>query len=255
MGLFTKIFGGSRSEATSGNQAHDYIKGTYGGEINTGQAANQAIAGALGLGAPPAPVNALEGGTPAAPGAAPAGGAAAVPGGFQNYLDSAGYNFAFDQGQRAITGSAAARGLLKSGSTLKALNRFGQGIGQQYFNNYLDRLEGVASRGLQAGSLVSSTGQTSTSEGSNDKGLIGGIGKAIGGILCDIRAKVVGDLVAVLPNGVKIHEFTYKGSNERHVGPVAQQVREVLPSAVFEEGGLLYVDMAQVLETPAQLEV
>lgn len=59
---------------------------------------------------------------------------------FNNYLNSTGYNFQMDQGSRAITGSAAARGLLNSGSTAKALTSYGQGLGSSYFNNYLSQL-------------------------------------------------------------------------------------------------------------------
>jgi hypothetical protein len=62
---------------------------------------------------------------------------------FNNYLGSTGYNFQMDQGQRAITGSAAARGILNSGSTAKALTSFGQGLGASYFNNYLGQLSGL----------------------------------------------------------------------------------------------------------------
>lgn len=62
---------------------------------------------------------------------------------FNNYLGSTGYNFQMDQGQRAITGSAAAKGLLNSGGTAKALTTFGQGLGASYFNNYLGQLSGL----------------------------------------------------------------------------------------------------------------
>lgn len=63
---------------------------------------------------------------------------------FQNYLNSTGYNFKMDQGQRAITGSAAAKGLLGSGSTAKALTTFGQGLAGDTFNNYLSQLRDTA---------------------------------------------------------------------------------------------------------------
>lgn len=58
-------------------------------------------------------------------------------GAFDNYLQSTGYNFARKQGQDAITTSNAARGLLNSGGTLKALDEYGQGLAANSFNNYL----------------------------------------------------------------------------------------------------------------------
>lgn len=62
---------------------------------------------------------------------------------FNNYLNSTGYNFNMDQGTRAITGSAAAKGLLNSGGTAKALTSYGQGLGSSYFNNYLGQLNNL----------------------------------------------------------------------------------------------------------------
>lgn len=61
-------------------------------------------------------------------------------GAFDNYLNSTGYNFQLDQGSRAITGSSAAKGMLNSGATAKALTQYGQNLGSSYFNNYLGQL-------------------------------------------------------------------------------------------------------------------
>ena len=47
--------------------------------------------------------------------------------GFNNYLNNFGYNAELQQGSQAITGNQAAKGLLGSGSTLKALQKYGLG--------------------------------------------------------------------------------------------------------------------------------
>lgn len=70
--------------------------------------------------------------------------------GFQNYLDSAGYKTQLNSGIDALNSNAAARGMLKSGATLKATQRFGAGLGQQYFNNYIGQLNTQAGYGMQA---------------------------------------------------------------------------------------------------------
>jgi hypothetical protein len=75
---------------------------------------------------------------------------AASQGGFQNYLDSAGYRTQMKGGIDALNSNAAARGMLKSGATLKATQRFGSGLGQQYFNNYIGQLMGQAQMGQSA---------------------------------------------------------------------------------------------------------
>lgn len=98
------------------------------------------------------PSGAAPGGTPAA------GGGGAVGGDAQNafgkYLDSTGYQFQLGQGQKAITTSNAAKGLLNSGATLKALNNYGQGMAGNYFNNYLGQVNNVAQQGLTAGAAI-----------------------------------------------------------------------------------------------------
>lgn len=105
---------------------------------NTGDQANQLEANLLGLNG--------------------AGAAAAASPAFQNYLNSTDYNFQMDQGTRAITGSAAAKGLLNSGATAKALTQFGQGLAGNYFGNYINSLSGLTGQGLQAGGLIGQAG-------------------------------------------------------------------------------------------------
>lgn len=75
---------------------------------------------------------------------------------FSNYLNSTGYKFRLGEGTRAITGSAAARGLLNSGSTLKRLTQFGQGLASDEFSNYFNQTGSLAQRGLGAAGLQSS---------------------------------------------------------------------------------------------------
>ncbi len=55
------------------------------------------------------------------------------------FQQSPGYQFAFDQGQKAIQSSAAAKGTLLTGGTLKALAGYGTGLANQDYNNYFNR--------------------------------------------------------------------------------------------------------------------
>jgi hypothetical protein len=107
---------------------------------------------------------------------------------FDNYLGSTGYNFQLDQGTRAITGSAASRGLLNSGSTAKALVGYGQGLGSQYFNNYLSQL----------GSLNTQAANSAT-QGQNAVSAAAGAGSA-GGVAAGNAAQnggnAMGDAIA-----------------------------------------------------------
>jgi hypothetical protein len=58
----------------------------------------------------------------------------------QPFATSPGYQFAFDEGTRAVDRSAASRGKLFSGATIKAQQRFGQGLANQEYQRYLDNL-------------------------------------------------------------------------------------------------------------------
>lgn len=78
--------------------------------------------------------------------------------GFNNYLNSTGYQFQLGQGTSAITGSAAARGLLNSGATGKALTQYGQNLASTTFNNYLGNLNNVAGQGLTASGQIGAAG-------------------------------------------------------------------------------------------------
>lgn len=84
---------------------------------------------------------------------------------FKKYQDSTGYQFRLGQGTQAIDRSAASRGGLNSGATLKALDRYGQGIGSAEFGNYLGQLgtlagfgqsttRDVGQQGIQTGQLI-----------------------------------------------------------------------------------------------------
>lgn len=121
----------------------DYLKGNS--NVNAAQQqggqAQGIISGLLGLG----------------------GDQAAADKAFQTYQDSTGYQFRLGQGMDAITGSRAARGLLDSGSTLKALNDYGQGMGSAEFSNYLSQLTGQQDIGLNAAYNVASQGQSAGS--------------------------------------------------------------------------------------------
>lgn len=85
---------------------------------------------------------------------------AATGNAFKNYLGSTGYDFQMKQGQDAIATSAASKGLLNSGGTAKALEEYGQGLGSNYFNNYLSQLGGLNTEG--ANSSTSGQNQLTT---------------------------------------------------------------------------------------------
>lgn len=68
-------------------------------------------------------------------------------GGFQK---SPGYDFQFSQGMDALQSTAAARGNLLSGATLQSAQTFGQGLANQDYANWYNRLAGISQSGQAA---------------------------------------------------------------------------------------------------------
>lgn len=77
---------------------------------------------------------------------------------FQNYLNSAGYQFQVDQGNQAINQGYAARGALQSGAALKALQTYGQNTATGFFKDYLGLLSNQQGVGLSGANAVAGVG-------------------------------------------------------------------------------------------------
>lgn len=86
----------------------------------------------------------------------PGGTMAGAYGGFQ---ESPGYRFRRDEGIKAVERSAAARGLLGSGGTLKAIQRYGEGLASSEYENYANRLASLAGVGQTATAQTGAAGQ------------------------------------------------------------------------------------------------
>ena len=68
------------------------------------------------------------------------------------------YQFRLKQGQQALDRSSAARGMGYSGAQLKAAQDYGQGMASTEFQNYYNRLAGLAQGGQQAANTLGSYG-------------------------------------------------------------------------------------------------
>jgi hypothetical protein len=82
------------------------------------------------------------------------------PSAAQNFLQmDPGYAFRLGEGMKALERSAAARGGLLSGATMKGLQRYGQDLGSQEFGAAYNRLASLANVGPQAAGVMSNLGQ------------------------------------------------------------------------------------------------
>lgn len=79
-----------------------------------------------------------------------------------DYQADPGYQFRLDEGQKALERSAAARGLLASGSTLKGIQRFAQGEASQEYTNAFNRYQVNRSNQLNPLQSLMGAGQSAT---------------------------------------------------------------------------------------------
>jgi hypothetical protein len=99
-----------------------------------------------------------------------------VLGGFQ---PSPGYQFAQNEAMRAVQNSAAARGMLNSGATMKALqDRAGQLANQEY-GNWYNRVAGLANVGQTA---TNQSGAAAQQFGQGAAGVATGLGNSLAGL-------------------------------------------------------------------------
>jgi len=83
------------------------------------------------------------------------------------FKETPGYDFRMTEGIKALDRSAAARGSLKGGGYGRELQRYGQGIAADEFNNYANRLAGIAGMGQGATTTTATLGQQSANGISN----------------------------------------------------------------------------------------
>jgi hypothetical protein len=80
----------------------------------------------------------------------------------EDYEADPGYAFRLSEGNRALERSAAARGNLLSGSTLKGVQRFGQDLASQEYQNAFNRFQVERSARLNPLQSLMGSGQSAT---------------------------------------------------------------------------------------------
>lgn len=75
-----------------------------------------------------------------------------------------GYDFQMQQGREGIQNSLAALGMKNSGAGLKAITKYSQGVADQSFNNYLDRLSAMSTGGQAQVSQNNALGQNAVAQ-------------------------------------------------------------------------------------------
>jgi hypothetical protein len=101
------------------------------------------------------------------------------------FRSSPGYQYSVSQGLRAVDNGAAAKGILRSGATLRGEQTLGANLADQDFGSYITRLNsltnfGVTAAGGQASTDTSAAGAQANIVGNEAKGITSALGGLAG---------------------------------------------------------------------------
>ena len=134
----------SQQTSESKNQAYPFLQGALGDQVGWASKGSNAIADLLGL-----------------------NGSDAQTTGFDNFRNNSGYNFIQNEGIRGINANNASKGLLGSGSALKAISSYSSNLASKFLDSYLSNLSGLSDNGYKAAQILSSAGNTASSQGTS----------------------------------------------------------------------------------------
>lgn len=87
-----------------------------------------------------------------------------TPFGMSQFQADPGYSFRMSEGMKGLERSAAARGGLLSGATLKGIQRFGQDLGSQEYQNAFNRYQTERNARLNPLQSLAGVGQTTSQQ-------------------------------------------------------------------------------------------
>ena len=104
-----------------------------------------------------------------------------TPFGMKQFRADPGYAFRMSEGMKGLERSAAARGGLLSGGTLKGIQRFGQDLASQEYTNAFNRYQTERAARLQPLQSLAGVGQTASQQlGLAGQQMASNVGEALG---------------------------------------------------------------------------
>lgn len=105
-----------------------------------------------------------------------------TPFGMDQFQADPGYSFRMSEGMKGLERSAAARGGLLSGATLKGIQRFGQDLGSQEYQNAFNRYQTERNARLNPLQSLAGVGQTTSQQlGAAGTQMAGNVGNLMTG--------------------------------------------------------------------------
>jgi hypothetical protein len=109
---------------------------------------------------------------------------------FGTFRASPGYQYALDSGLRAVDAGASAKGMLRSGATLQAEQKFGNDLANSDFSAYYNRLYDMSKTGASAaagqGPTTNAAIQAAGQAGANEASIYGNTAKGISSSVNDL---------------------------------------------------------------------
>ena len=196
-----------------------------------------------------------------------------------------GYQFALQQGKDATAAQAQATGMGGSGNEALALQKQGEGLASQTYNNYVSQLNpflgasasaagGIAGvntglgsglnqnqnnlANINYGADVSKGNAQASADLANQsmwQNILGGLGGDAMKLLTmsDERLKEDIEPVGELFDGQPVYSYKYKWDETPRIGLMAQNVEKLYPDAVGEVGGFKAVDYGKATEYASEL--
>jgi hypothetical protein len=120
---------------------------------------------------------------------------------FQNFLNSTGFQFQMDQGNKAVNQGYAARGTLQSGAALKALQDRGQQTAlSNYFLPYMNLLGQQQGVGLSATNATMGVGTNYANQVSGNNQAAASVAMNAAGVAGSANSQMYGSIAGALGN-------------------------------------------------------
>jgi hypothetical protein len=158
-----------------------------------------------------------------------------TPFGMNQFQADPGYGFRMSEGMKALERSAAARGGLLSGGTGKALQRFGQEMGSQEYQNAFNRYQAERQARLNPLQSLAGVGQTAANTLGAQAGQFGSnMAETIG---AGAQARASGYIGAANAIGGGVNQYMNYSQNQAQNSLLQQALARNLPSNPYTGTG------------------
>lgn len=151
-----------------------------------------------------------------------------TPFGMQQFQQDPGYAFRMSEGMKGLERSAAARGGLLSGATMKGIQRYGQDLASQEYTNAFNRYQTERNARLNPLQSLAGIGQTATNQlGAAGQAYATGAGEAMGAAA---QARGSGYMGAAGAIGGGLNQYLNYSQNQAQNSLLQQAINQRRPT-------------------------